>query len=292
MDSGLQKILANHKTTSNDYTHLSYSPSSKWSIPSTKLSEFYSTYCRLISENPQGNYYLGEKKQNEAPICLKFTLRFEDKSGLENLYNSDFITSVVFYTQQAISEFLHISDSKLELICCVLEPEEAYTEAEVVCIQIALQFPLCCCDLSIQSQSIRSKLVQLLRNNRVSMSLAKVPINEWDNALENISNDWPLYGSTTSPGQAKLTQLTIYQNLDGAESAETIELAEIFTPLNHSDVSEKGVIPSEMFINNGEIDYQYWLPLFLSMSYCRGVTLPKGDVMTRAIASESLNMDN
>ena len=287
MDASLYELIKNSRAAdANTYTHVSYyGPNAKWYIKSNELTTFWQKYCELVN-NKNGNYCLGEKAQDIMPILAKGTLKFYNDDIKEEAYGNDFITSIVYCYQQAILELFEISDSCIELICCVLEPEKDCIEDGILNCQFLLQFPYCRTDAILQTRLFRQKVIQILRSENVISRLSHQPINDWENILDPLVSQepLPLYKSTINQNYPELILKHIYGKIEHEmiDDPSELELMEVFTPKNHNNVLQ-GLVTASLF--SGEIDYEYWLPMFLSINYWNRVTLIKPNLNTQKIVT-------
>ena len=77
-----------------------------------------------MAEKEDSDFCLAELPKKHMPIMAEFTLKFHPLGGNNDTYGYDFLLSVVYCFQQAILRVLQISDSAVELICCVLDSDE------------------------------------------------------------------------------------------------------------------------------------------------------------------------
>jgi phage/plasmid-associated DNA primase len=280
MDSALLDLLRkNHEQNASEFTHLTtYGPSSKWSIPDANCESFWRSYCDLIGHGKDGNYCLAEMPKKHMPIMAEFTLRFHPLEGQNTeTYRYDFLLSVVYCFQQAILRVLQISDRAIELICCVLDSEE-YLEDNLIVSRFKLHFPYCKTEASVQTRVLRPLVLQILRTENVISRLAHQPVNNWETIIDpyTVENPSIMYGSSSLPEVPPLKMEYIFhrieqENIDTSQ-AHLIELEDAFFPGNHEHV-QNGIVHASLFAGDKELEY--WLPMFMSISYWKGVTISK-----------------
>lgn len=279
MDPALLDLLRKHQDPdSQEYTHVTtYGPASKWCIPDEKCESFWRSYCDLVYKNEDSNLCLAEIPKKHMPIIVDFTLKFHPLDGTPETYEYEFILHVVYCYQQAILRALQISESAVELVCCVLESEE-YMEENLFISRFRLHFPYCKTLTSVQSRILRPLALQMLRTKNVMSCLTHQPIGDWETIVDPLTVEKPcvMYGGSASPNIPKLRLEYIFgrigeENLD-ASQAQICEVEGTFFPQNHEHV-QKGIVSASMFA--GDEDKELWLPMFLSVSYWKGVVMSK-----------------
>lgn len=280
MDPGLLDLLRTHQEpNSQEYTHITtYGPNSKWSIPDANYESFWRSYCNLVEDKEVSNLCLAELPKKDMPIMADFMLKFHPLDGNAETYGYDFLLSVVYCFQQAILRVLQISDSAVELICCVLDSEE-YMEDNLIISRFKLHFPYCKTLSTVQIRTLRPLVLQILRTENVIARLPHQPVNDWEAIIDPLTVEKPclLYGSTSLPSIPKLKLEHIFSrieqdNIDNNQ-AQILELEQVFFTENHEHV-QNGIVPASMFAGEDQ-EREFWLPMFLSLSYWKGVTISK-----------------
>lgn len=284
MDTRLHDLLRTTKSddtpkNSDAWTHMSmYSPHARWNIASSKLTEFWNGYCDIVYEG-EGNYCIAEKPQGHMPIIADCTLKFYLlENTKDTLYDEGFLLAMVYCYQQAISDLLQISQSQIELICVILTSERNWIVDGNIVTQFRIQFPYCKTDLPTQIRMIRPRVIQLLRIYNVIARLPYQPVNDWEVIIDPIGPQEPvlLYRSTSQIDRPKMILEHIYGPITPdhieTKTGPMLELSQVFTPSNHHQI-QQGLIRAEILEENH--NFEYWLPLFLSVHYWEGITLPK-----------------
>lgn len=266
------------------HTHKTlFSPQQKWTIEGTQMTKFWENYCRLVYDG-KGNYGLAERAHEHMPVIVDCKLTFHltpnatPPESQVDIYNEDFILSLVYCWQQAIIELIQIHENNVELICAVMESEKTWIADETVVTQIRLQFPYCKTDVTLQNRGIRERAIQLLRQNNVVALMKSTPINDWNVNLDLVSATEPviMYKSTAVPDRPKLIMNRLYGHVTREHidigTGPMLELSQVFTPANHSFVNS-GVVSAAIFA--GDHDLEMWLPIFLSIHYWAAIALPK-----------------
>ncbi len=230
-----------------------------------------------MNENKDGNFCLAEFPKERIPIIANLTLKFHPNGNNAETYGYDFLLSVIYCFQQSMLKVLNISDSAVELICCVLESAE-YIEDNLIISKFRLHFPYCKTESSVQTRLLRPEVLKLLRTENVNSLLVQEPVNSWENIIDPLSVEIPcmMYGSSNIPNSPKLVLEYMFhrieqENIDTTQ-AQILELSQTFFPENHQHV-QNGIVSANMFA--GDKDKDFWLPMFLSVSYWKGITLPK-----------------
>ncbi len=283
MDPTLLDLLRKHHDSNTpECTHVTtYGPSSKWSIPDANCESFWRSYCSLVDEAEiDAKICLAEVPKKHMPIMADFTLKFHPLEGNIGTYGYDFLLSVVYCFQQSMLRVLQISEKAVELVCCVLDTEE-YLEDNLIISRFKLHFPYCKTETTIQTRVLRPLVLQLLRTENVISRLTHQPVNDWENIIDPTTVDNPciMYGSSPSPDVPRMNLEYIFhrieQDMIDTTHAPILEINDAFFPENHEHV-QTGIVPANMFAEDR--NREFWLPMFLSISYWKGVTISKHTV--------------
>lgn len=306
MDASLLELLRNSRSDQSEegtYTHVSFfGPASKWHVKNHDLAHFWKTYCQLIYDKPEGIYGLAEKSLDVMPVLARGSLQFTEVDALFTAYEEDFLLALVYCFQQVLLEYLDITSAG-QLLCCVLEWEEGRISTQdgvsIFTTTFALQFPYCRTERPFQIRTLRPRIIQLLRQHKVMDRLKEHPVNQqWDLILDPLVPDtpWPLYGSTRTPTEPKLTLTHLYPQIKLDEDGEIptrldpdleLNLKDVFFINNHGHVQD-GLVKPSLFAQNDEVNYYLWLPMFLSLHYWRPITVLKpGKSPTPSVSTPS-----
>ena len=285
MESNLIDILGSvHTDTDNgQHTHISISGilsdtySKHWNIRDTELTEFWNNYCNLVYENVDDKdaiIYMAEKHEIYIPVIAELTFKFdndvnEDDDGKWEPYDDTFIKKFCYYLQQVIKEFFVVNHDDNNLVCAILESSHYNNDDNLLCFDLRFQFPYSVIESSFLN-TIRQKVIKLLKNNNVMSNFERQPINDWDDIISSKTDSEPivLYGSSYKPGHPKLK----FQHILGEMTKEMIEdnyqvnaldYEEIFYFEAHTFVKNKCVEIEDFDIEN-KVKY---LPFFLSLHY-------------------------
>jgi phage/plasmid-associated DNA primase len=305
MDVALHDILRKcSNEDSKEYTHVTtFGPAGKWCINDGAYESFWKKYCE-IAEDPGNNkkkLCLAEVQRKHMPIIADLNLKFHPlKSEInEDMepYEEDFILSIVYCYQQIIKETLKVSESGIELICCVLKAETILEDNLIVC-RIRLQFPYCKTVAQIQNRLIRPLVLQMIRQINVVSRLFSQPVNEWEDIIDPLSVEKPviMYGSSSTPNSPKLVLEYILHETSKEDiennKMRLMEPEETFFPQNHEHAAN-GIVSLEMFEDDeGFVDREFLLPYFLSIYYVKEITLPKGGSSNANEGPKKLKVSN
>ncbi len=272
-----------------------YGIKSKFTVPVNLFGDFVESYCELASNDekkddcegiPPYNLFLGEviDSKSSIPLIGNFKFKFEVEEGEEerSYYSVDLPMRIVKCYQKAMSELLNISSGMSEYICCVTEGH-SYRKGEYVIIDMMIQFPFCQLDIKYTKKTFRPYIEKILRQNRVIEAFDTTPVGDWKDHMVDIGNVIPLYRSSTEPNIPHLLLTQVYGLVEDSHiksmNGPNINLSSIFSPGNYSFIYN-GKIPSESIPSEPEEDEEdedfarYWLPLFLSIYFWAGQTLP------------------
>ena len=248
-----------------------------YKIKQNKLSTFIEGYCGLAAaDEEEGDYkkqkqlYLAEVVDRKTlPVFGIFTLKFENLSEYASIFDETFLVEVARCFQLAMGELIEISAELNELICCV-EESTPWKMGNHTSIQVKWQFPYCQVDIEYQKKHLRPKLLTLLRSRKIMSYLEVEPIGDWNDILQPITNNFPLYRSSSELGRPHMTLTHIYYALGEEEEKSQPQdfiddLDKVFKPENHSYIIQNKITPD--FVEKDDIDVKFWLPLFLSINF-------------------------
>lgn len=271
-----------------------HNSSSRFSILQNKLADFIFGYCSLAYDDyrsvddssfPSHPLGLAESPDRTVPLVADFTLKFhlesDDDDGTD-LMDENFVPLVVYCCQKAISDLYNLDEGLSEIICCVLEANTELSHDHAI-IRLRLHFPFCQVIPDFVHRVLRPRIEQILRTKNPMSCLRLQPAGDWSGIIKTQHENYTLYGSNQSPLHNKMRLSHIYSKIDEAALKNTseireLDLADIFQPTQHSYV-QRGMLSAELIESIDEdIDlYQFWLPLFLSVSYWSKIATPRAD---------------
>ena len=298
-NAGVTGVVRNNQ----DYSHMTmFGDRRRWTIDPSKWTDFWRGYCALAYKG-KGNYCLAEKPSDTMPIIVDFVFKFhyvpsgtaEEVPEDIELFGEDFILGIVYSYQQAIEEILQLRAGDADMFCVVMVLEKNWVSDDMLMTQIRIQFPYCRTDVAVQTRLIRPRAVQFLRAGNYISKLRMVPMTDWDNIIDAITLQEPvlMYKSTILPNRPKMFVDHLYgrvtlEHLE-AGTGPMMELGQGFIPGSHGHV-QNNLVTASIFA--GEYDLEYWLPMFLSLTYYTGVTLPKNTPQTTATTTTTANNGN
>ena len=230
----------------------------------------------------------------------------------EDFLTVQFLMSMVQVIQDVLDRNLTLTythnGKAIELICAILKSENSWyeitkpntstslitqtpdllkIESELSdkgtnaykCYKVRFQFPNCHTDLDFQNRVIRPQLISALTNRNLLNEdvLPLLPFGDWPTILEQITSgsSIPLYRSTTDLRYPKLILEYLVHRIDdihlNASEWPILEL-DVFAFGNHTHV-QKNLMGIDLWHQKPE--YDYWLPLFLSLAYWPTLARPK-----------------
>lgn len=302
MEPELRELLRTTATDpigdSHNYVSL-YGPHARWTVRPHTQTAFWTGYCDLVdrksngregvSPEPFANLCLAERPQEVMPLVAKLIFRFHaDTNDNENWepYEDEFLQWLCHTYQTVLSEYFRITtDTHMELSVVVLESltpwyeEDRESGQRFMLMEVRIQFPYARIDAGMQNRLVRSRVIQLLRNNNVLAKMQRQPVGDWEQIISSNTTNEPvvLYGSTEVQGRPKLALTHIWPHitremLDSGAEPEENALEDAFVPQNHVHVQQQAVNPT-IFDNVQTL--QYWMPMFLSLGYWPTVLLPR-----------------
>lgn len=252
-------------------------------------------YCALALEDerldegdgiPRSKLCIAEMIENKTtlPIFGDFHLKFHVEEGEEDrsYYGEDFPLRVIRCYQKAMADLLTISEGCSEYICCVLEGH-SYRKGDMIHIHTVFQFPFCQLDIQYHKKVFRPYVEKLLRQTRIIEAFDTQPVGDWKDIIVDVKEYIPLYRSSIQDGIPHLSLAHIYGIVEDTHIEENycpdLQLKDVFQVGSHSFIHNNriafGSIPIEYDEDDEEEYKRYWLPLFLSIHFWSGQTIPK-----------------
>jgi len=273
-----------------------YGVRNKFTVPVNQFGQFFDGYCNLAYNDekedegegiPPTSLGLGEviDSKTTLPLMGKFRFKFQVEEGEEDrsYYSEDLPMRIVKCYQKAMTDLLDISSGMSEYICCVMEGHSYRKNDEYVKIDLLIQFPFCQLDIKFTKKTFKPYVEKLLRQNKVVEAFDTHPVGDWNDHMVDVGNIIPLYRSATEQGIPHMMMSHIYgiveddhiQNMMGPE----LSLGTVFNPGTYSFICNNKIpidsIPIEPEDGEDEDEHiRYWLPLFLSIYFWSGQTIP------------------
>jgi phage/plasmid-associated DNA primase len=277
---------------------LTHIPDNKFTfnVSANKFGDFMDEYCVIAYEDvnldngdgiPPKYLYLCEVvgDKNTLPLIGNFKFKFHVEEGEEDCsyFGMDLHLRLIKCYQKAMTDLLAISPHLSEYICCV-QRGHPYKKGEFVYINLNLHFPFCQLDINYTKKYFNPYVEKLFRQFKVLESFDTHPVGDWKIFMNNNYELIPLYRSTIEMNIPHNTFEGIYgfvedEHIEKKEGPE-LDLKDYFK-LKYFSFLYNGKIPEDSIQQIPKEDedeeefYKYWLPLFLSIHYWSGQTLPK-----------------
>ena len=289
MPTEIENLIAESTCRSEESEHSFTTTTGVKSIFHVKnVCNFWKKYSELVTEDEEQsgndpydrvhNLNIAEvltKKTSPvvSTMFFKFNLN-KDEIDNTNLFDEDFIKALVYSYQRAMAEILNISSDMNEFISVVLETP-IWTCKNLSCFIIELRFPYCIVDKTIQKTKLRAEIINNLRRNNVISYLPTQPNEDWEQIIQEPLNVLPLYRSSNDRSIPVHILRNIYSVMSNIDEDSSIELHEVFDPMKHSYIRDQEVEDDFFENEEGVIDSDKWMPLFLSAYYCNKIATIK-----------------
>jgi len=277
MDSRLSELLKEVSIKNcTEPTHQAlWGPRALYQIRPGSFGKFWSGYCSLVFESDDLKNPLAEVPISpEIPIVADILVKYKYSEKDSYNYSSPiiFIKAVIYCYQQMITKMYELSPSKSEYICCVLEPEEYDIHEGFLHVTFRLIFPYCRVNKNLLKTTIRDGVIACAKENNILGILGQQPENNWDSKIHPIvdpfvtDNPWMLYKAVEAMGREPklLTDIYAHVNKAAGYKANTVSLEKAFLPTKHGHFDNG---QANKAILDEEEDKEFWLPMFLSLSY-------------------------
>jgi P4 family phage/plasmid primase-like protien len=184
------KFLEQYRVTDNKYTHLSMGkPLGKFSIPDSRMEDFYNLYNLAINEDK--TLSLIEKHNNISPIVVDLDFKFSAADITNRLLTEEHIVNILKLYITEIKKYFSVDNE--QLISCVFLRSAPYIKDVVLKDGIHIIFPRIVSTPQIQFM-IRNEVLK-----RIDSVLGDLPvINEYSDIIDELvisRNGWIMYGS-------------------------------------------------------------------------------------------------
>lgn len=289
-------------TTKNHATHAVLFPTIKYfKIAGNKKKEFWIDYCKEVNKNSNDYNAMNicEVVTDKAPFTVILKLKFQ-ATDKEIHVNDKFLEELVYYLQESFTQVLDITD-KDNIYAISLLKSKIYKGKDTECIDIRLHAPYCITEKEVQ-EKVRDSYVKILRSSNVQRHLGTGVFGDWNDFIQKINWEFPLYGSTSEQKGLFLEYYSTYgvidsdlieSDLEDALTDDILELPKVYFVHLHRDIEDdKSILDDDYFfkdcyIDDGENSAHYdveesefkrLLPFLLSLRY-KGidVTYAKND---------------
>ena len=231
------------------------------------MTNLMEKYCLLV-HGRRGGFYLAEIIQENQPIPLVVEGLVEYNPGTQiTCHDQDkLILSIILAYQEVMIDELQLSGSRSELIAIRLDH---LGNTEHPSWNYRIQFPYCRIDDELRGL-LRAKVLVNLQNNNILRHISSAPKNGWDTIIfEKSPSHLTLYGSADRIGMEPLDFTEVYgalsqEMVDGEVDIQPFSRKELIIPEHHTFIKE---IPLWMASAKDPINFELWLPVFLSIYY-------------------------
>ena len=262
-------------------------------IRSNAITNFILNYCQLV-DCRSGNYGLAEAIPPNTPIPLvvQGVFRYTSTSKITDLDQDILIYYIIAAFQAVIRTTLQISNSALELIAVRLN--RSVMEDDKPHFYYRIQFPYCRIDQDLYGM-IRNQVLTLLQDVNPFNAMSSIPAGGWDSYIDPTPLRFlTLYGSANRPGLEPLEFDEIYAEIDFAD----------FTNVNGDNYQEPMIQPRDNLIEptqyafikhlasnieGPDINFKFWLPVFLSIYYGSSRTVLKAEGLPISLDPTPMN---
>jgi P4 family phage/plasmid primase-like protien len=257
MDTTIRKILKNNYVDGIFHTHVSLiRPRGKFQFNRQTLEEFWTAYCKFISESDDPIVGIAEKPQHYLPVLVDIDLRIRDDNGEHTddaLYTEEQLKTVIEIYQSVLRQILdNCTDN--DLTCVVLEKElYMQTKNEITYLKhgFHLHFPYCFLSKVDQEVQLIPRVKDILKTQRLFENLGLEDSGEVvDKSCCKVP--WLLYGSRKSEDHKPYRVTKVYNS-----ELNVVDLEKAFKHYLIYDHQEKP-IPLKGQVN-------YYLPRILSI---------------------------
>lgn len=284
----LIKKVGENCVRDKDATHVLMNENKKITISNQNMTTFWEEYCGLVFEDAEeinSNLDLAEMVISEIPLMQDFLFKFKVEDGdLEDWcpYENNLIGSICLIYQNILNDYYNIIDEN-QFIVVVLESSEYWFESnDVVMMRLRIQYPNTKIAISNQHGFIRNVVLNQLRKKNIMGKFVISPLDGWENMMVKNSY-YPLYGSSMK-GEPKLKFINMWNKLANRnienDDYYQLDVSDVFDLNKHSQVY-RGIVDTRIF--KPELEYEYWLPIFLSIHYCSNVQLIKENMEKKAV---------
>jgi phage/plasmid-associated DNA primase len=274
-------ILENGNYESDSPKYTIYSNGQKnFNLSKYQIQDFWVQYCTFSSNNRDENLNIAEiPSVDDNPLMCQCTFSF-DSTYIEDVgepYEDNLIYLMIYCYQQAMREYLSLSNSARETFCVYLESdiyENIHTSKHLV--DLRLQFPYC--RVTPEAGTIiRSRAIELIKKYINICRLDRDVHMNWDSIIsKDFSAPVLLYGSTKEIGKPHLELQGLYHAIpDQILSQNSVSIngtsVDIFNIQDHRDVQSGLVITSSL----DGLSSNDMLPIFLSLNFHSKLTMLK-----------------
>jgi hypothetical protein len=295
MDTSISEFIKRYSCSQEEASH-SFSTlhgvGNSFGVSADSIPDFIEEYCIMANKINTVNSKAGSKKatglnlgeqiiKKHLPLVVNHLFQFKlekgDK-GEDGLISESFILALVYSYQSTISEMFNVDHDLNELVTVVLKSDIWFLKGKdnIACCFVELRFPYCIIDKNMRKNKFIPAAITKLRNNNVISGLDTEPTEKWDGIIQdseisqNDGNFLPMYMSVTNKTYPPSRFEGVFHGLQSVkDDSKEADLDQVFDPHDHS-YFKSGDISAQCLERHS--DPEFWLPLFLSSSFCTKVT--------------------
>ena len=231
------------------------------------VNNFMYSYCNIIDKR-RGPFYVAEIVSENQPIPLVVEGIFEYNEGTKmSMGEQDrMILLIIFCYQRVIEDTITLSETRSELIAVRLDRIVNSTRPAW---NYRIQFPYCRLDDELRL-AVRAQVLITIQNHNILGTMPSAPRNGWDTIISSAPiTHLTMFRSSTKIGVDPLDFTEVYgpltmEMINGDDEIYRYPKGGLITLPLHSFLKE---IPEGVPCYKDEVNFQYWLPVFLSIYY-------------------------
>jgi len=273
--ASLDELVSETSNSRMNKSHIRYYPQRKIALDDDKYTEFWNGYCSLANNDYSNNdLSIGELvNTNNIPLVIDIYLLFDESP--DDYY--PFTVGIVGLLQQIITNRVVVGETRSELACIVLDSGDCELDNGDHMVRLRLYFPYTRVSRGFIDRVVIGEVAVNIEN--VLDRLEVTPKNDGQNMIFNPyhQNSLPMYHSRVNPREPRLSFYHAFDQipsevLDDSEVIDNldeynleIDLETVFPLEVHSHINTQAIDLDQL--NSDDNDYDYWLPLILSVHY-------------------------
>ena len=240
-------------------------------IRPNKSHNFWVGYCNLIRDG--NNVSIAEViHSKQVPLICDFDFRFREMPDepFPDI-NDSFIFTLVSCIQEMLLNIYVLDDTRF-ISCFIMKSDDGYKipGTNVISRSLRLQFPYVCVEPVAVQNRLFPEMIDIFRRRNVLSKLENQPDFDWDKIVNVNIYQEPvmMYGGIQEIGEPrkevyKIVGIIDKNGIDYPDDVKDLDIEKIAAPNTHSDIRRNPNFEILKYNPN----YDYWLPLFLSINY-------------------------